>query len=807
MVLLDADGRVLLWGPMAETMLGWDATQAVGHLLAGLIPTDRPADPGHELLDTLLRHRRWTGRLTLRHRDGRPVELSGRAELLDHPNGTPLVLAILVENERVQAVEQDLATLDGLFTASPLGIGVFDTELRYARVNDALSRLAGLSEAELLGRTTLDVLPPSMAQRVHRLQAEVLRTGQPVTDLVVPSPDGLGARSLSVGRITDRSGRPMGVTNIVLDITERRDAQTKIERARQRLALLDDVGGAIADLLDVRRIGEALAGAIVPRFADLAGVELLAVVASGGEPPTAHDRARGPLLQVGLASVAPHPELERVLRQGEEAFEPAGPFLRSVLDTGVPFLAQTRAELRAATSQDEVVAELVRELDVNSLITVPLRARGTVLGLLVITRSGHRPAFDGEDLALAMELTARAGITLDNARLYARERDAALTLQRSLLPQTLPEQPGVRFTHRYLPGSRGTEIGGDWFDVIPLVGGRVAFVVGDATGHGLQAAAAMGRLRTAVRTLAALDLSPAHLLARLNDAGRDIAPHLDDPLMATCLYAEYDPLSRECRLAKAGHLPPVLVVRDADSGRWTARPLDLPSGAPLGVDGVPFEELCVDVPEGSVLVLYTDGLLETRDGDILTRVDELCELLCGLVGELTDAEAALDGVCDAVIEQMRPAISSSESDDLALLAARLGSLPEDRVATWTFPADPAMLPAIGGTVDHRLREWGLGGLAERAGRLVDRLLREAMAGTGRSVAVRMVYGASLMVEVTARTPEPGYRDGGEQLLAAHQARRWGIRHGPIGPAVWFELPLPDGWSGAGRDDQVPPGPG
>ncbi|MFD5322247.1 SpoIIE family protein phosphatase, partial [Streptomyces sp. NPDC127098] len=630
MVLLDSEGRILLWGPMAEKILGWDAAQAVGRPLTGLIPTDRPVDPGHDLLDTLLRHRRWTGRLTLSHREGRPVELRARAELLDHPNGTPLVLAILVENERLRAVEQDLATLDGLFSASPLGIGVFDTELRYTRVNEALSRLAGLPDAELLGRTTLDVLPRSMAERIHGLQTEVLRTGQPVIDLVVPSPDGLGARSVSIGRITDRAGQPMGVTNIVLDITERRDAQTKIERARQRLALLDDVGGAIADLLDVRRIGEALAGAIVPRFADLAGVELLSLVASGGEPPTAHDRARGPLLQVGFATVEPRPDVRRALRRGEEtAFEPIGPFLRSVLDTGAPYLAETRAELRAATAYDPRVAELLRELDVNSLITVPLRARGTVLGLLVVTRSGHRPAFDGEDLALAMELTARAGITLDNARLYARERDAALTLQRSLLPRTLPEQPGVRFTHRYLPASRGTEVGGDWFDVIPLVGGRVAFVVGDATGHGLPAAAAMGRLRTAVRTLAALDLPPAHLLARLNDAGRDIAPSLDDPLLATCLYAEYDPLSRECRLAKAGHLPPVLVVRDADSGRWTASPLDLPSGAPLGVDGVPFEELRVDVPEGSVLVLYTDGLLETRDGDILARVDELCELLCG----------------------------------------------------------------------------------------------------------------------------------------------------------------------------------
>ncbi|MFD5319813.1 hypothetical protein [Streptomyces sp. NPDC127098] len=167
--------------------------------------------------------------------------------------------------------------------------------------------------------------------------------------------------------------------------------------------------------------------------------------------------------------------------------------------------------------------------------------------------------------------------------------------------------------------------------------------------------------------------------------------------------------------------------------------------------------------------------------------------LVGGRGGAPPDEAALDGVCDTVIEQLRPAVGSSESDDLALLAARLGSLPPDRVATWTFPAAPAMLPAIGGTVDHRLRGWGLGALAERAGRLVDRLARDAMAGEDRSVAVRMVYGASLMVEVTAPLPEPGYRDGAEQLLTAHQARRWGTRHGPIGHAVWFELPLPESW--------------
>ncbi|GAB2916143.1 SpoIIE family protein phosphatase [Streptomyces mayteni] len=788
MVMLDIRGRILFWGPKAEEILGWDAAATVGRSLADLLPAERPA-PGRDVLRALLARRTWNGRLAVCHRDGHTVELRCRAELFPDPGSVPRVLAILLENARYEAVEQSLAALDGLFTASPLGIAVFDAEQRYVRVNDALARLGGIPVAELLGRTVLDVLPPEMARRIHGLQREVLRTGEPVTDLVISSPDGLGARSVSMGRLTDRAGRPLGVVNIILDITERRDVEGKIERARQRLALLDDVGGAIADLLDVRRIGETLANALVPRFADLAGVELLSGVVAGGEPPTAHERASGPLSQIGFASRAHPPALDSRLRRSEQdgSFEPNAPFLRPVLDTGVPYLGETRTELLAATAGDPNVASVLRELDVNSLITVPLRARGTVLGLLVVTRSGDRRAFDRDDLALAMELTARAGITLDNARLYARERDAALTLQRSLLPQTLPEQPGVQFAHRYVPGSRGTEIGGDWFDVIPLVGGRVAFVVGDATGHGLHAAAAMGRLRTAVRTLAALDLRPAHLLSRLNDAGRDIAPRLSDPLMATCLYAEYDPLSRQCTLAKAGHLPPVLIHPDPATGRWAASQLDLPSGAPLGVEGVPFEEVRIGVPEGSVLVLYTDGLVETRDRDITAGVDSLCALL----GELTGPEVSLEGICDAVIERLPAAAGGQESDDVALLAARLGSLPADRVADWSFPADPALLPTVGETVAGQLRDWALGSLTDPALRLVDRLVAGAMEHPDEPVAVRMVHGASLMIEVSAPAGGPLGQDDGELLLAAHQARRWGTRHGPIGHAFWFELALPE----------------
>ena len=378
----------------------------------------------------------------------------------------------------------------------------------------------------------------------------MLRTGRPVVDILTPAPYGAGARSVSYSRLTDRDGNVLGLTCTVMDITERRDALAKVEQARQRLALLDHVAGALRTLLDVRPTARAFARALVPRFADYAAVMLYGAVAYGGELPAPGAPARSPLLQLGVAARESGPAVDRLLHVGQDvAFQPDS-FFADALVTATPHLVRSREELIEATYPGDPKVQAAADLDIQSLLAVPLSARGTVLGLLVLSRTAARDPFDEEDLALATEIADRAGVSLDNARLYDREREGALMLQRSLLPQHVPAPPGVRVAYRYVPGSSGAEVGGDWFDVIPLAGGRVAFVVGDVMGHGLQAAATMGRLRTAVRTLAGLDLSPHELLQRVGELADDLTPSPDEPLMATCVYAVYDPSTRRCCLSQ-----------------------------------------------------------------------------------------------------------------------------------------------------------------------------------------------------------------------------------------------------------------
>ncbi|GAB2788594.1 SpoIIE family protein phosphatase [Streptomyces daliensis] len=793
-VMLDGEGRILLWSPMTEEILGWTANQLVGRPIQEYI---EDGDVSLRVRRTLRHEHHWRGILHIRHAEGHTVEVEGRASALHDTDRNPFVLANIVETSRLRAVEHDLAALDALFASSPLGIALFDGDKRFVRVNEALTRLNHSTPEEHLGKTVHEVLPAAMAEEISQVQSVVLETGRSVVDMVMPSPDGAGARSVSYSRLTDHNGEVLGVSCTVMDITERKEALEKIEAARQRLALLDDVGVALGDLLDVRAISQALASALVPRFADYSGVQLLSAVAHGGELPDSGPLAGTPLLQLGVAARYDGPAVERMLRVGQDiAFQP-GSFFGQALLTGTPHLAASQEELLAATYPGDPKVQAALDLGIHSLMAVPLRARGIVLGLLVISRAGQREPFDRDDLALTMELADRAGTSLDNARLYAREREGALMLQRSLLPQRVPEPPGVRVAYRYVPGSSGTEVGGDWFDVIPLAGGRVALVVGDVMGHGLRAAATMGRLRTAVRTLAGLDLPPDELVRRVNDLADDIAQDPDDPLIATCVYAVYDPSTRRCTLCKAGHVPPLLLVPDAEGG-WEAHVMELPSGAPIGVGGVDFESVETELDEGCVLVLYTDGLIENRDEDITEGLDRLrAKLTCG-PGDHAGERPRLEDACEALIADFAQREGAGSADDVALLMAKLGGLPEGSAASWTFPAESYAVRRAREVVRETLREWGLEALEDTAVLLVSELVTNSARYAHGPIGVRMVRGTSLLVEVSDPLPDPPREraateedEGGRGIqLVAREARRWGTRHGAMGKTVWCELALP-----------------
>jgi anti-sigma regulatory factor (Ser/Thr protein kinase) len=362
-------------------------------------------------------------------------------------------------------------------------------------------------------------------------------------------------------------------------------------------------------------------------------------------------------------------------------------------------------------------------------------------------------------------------------------------LQRSLLPQSVPEPPGVQLAFRYVPGSSGAAAGGDWFDVIPLAGGRIALVVGDVMGHGLRAAATMGRLRTAVRTLAGLDMAPDELLRRINDLGDDLAQSRAEGWMATCVYAVYDPSTRRCTLARAGHLPPVLVCPEDGPDGGAVRQLDIPAGVPLGVGGVEFESAEVGIPDGAVLVLYTDGLVETRGEDISEGIERLCDVL-----RRSRGNDSLEGACDDLLDGMA---HGREPDDVALLMARLGGLPEGSTASWTFTAEPSAVRQARRHVRETLHEWGLYGLVDVTVLLVSELVTNSLRYAHGPIGVRMVRGTSLLVEVSDPLPDPPRErsaseedEGGRGLqLVARASRRWGTRHGPLGKTVWFELAL------------------
>ncbi|MBB1242486.1 SpoIIE family protein phosphatase [Streptomyces durbertensis] len=795
-VILDIGGRVLLWSPTTEDLLGWRAEEAAGRRFTEFMTlSDGAGDFTLRVYGQLRRGRVWRGFVSGRHRDGYGVDLQAQAALLEDADGEPFILANVVEISRLRAIEHDLAALDALFDSSPLGIALFDEQKRFVRVNKALAELNRTPVEELLGRTVKDVLPAFMADEIYKVQSAVLETGRTIVDMVMPAPDGLGARSVSYSRLTDRSGNVLGVSCTIMDITERREALRKIDRARQRLKLLDDVSVALGDLLDVRRISRALARALVPRFSDYAGVMLRTEVVQGAELPETAPRLGVPLLQLGVAAKTAGSRVERMLRAGQDVALAPDSFFATVLRTGRPHLATSQRELLDATYPGDPKVQAALDLDIHSLMCVPLSARGIVLGLLVISRAGEREGFDQDDVTLTMELAGRAGVSLDNARLYAREREGALMLQRSLLPQSVPSLPGVRVGFRYVPGSSGTEVGGDWFDVIPLAGGRVALVVGDVMGHGLRAAATMGRLRTAVRTLAPLDLPPHELLRRINDLADDLAQGPEEPLMATCVYAVYDTSTRQCSVALAGHVPPLLVHTPPTGGQRRAVPLDLPAGAPLGVgDDVRFESVDFTVEEGAVLVLYTDGLIESRGEDITEGLGRLVRRLSGS-GEPFDIE----DTCDDLLGLLTPGgRAPSQGDDVALLVAQLGGLPDDSSASWTFPTETRAVRRARREVRAVLHRWGLDELADEAVLLVSELVTNSLRYAHGPIGVRMVRGSSLLVEVSDSLPDPPRQrvpdpddEGGRGIqLVAQAARRWGTRQGPVGKTVWFELNLP-----------------
>jgi PAS domain S-box-containing protein len=660
-VVLDTSGRIVLWSPQAEELFGYGAGEALGQYAARLMVHERHFElVGKLFADVMRTGQSWAGGFPIRHKDGSTRLVEFRNMRLLDDRGDVYALGLCADQSTVRRLEQDVALSERMVKQSPIGYAVLDTQLRYVSVNPALEKINGVPAAEHVGRTLREVLPMLDSEPVETDARQVLDTGVPVIDNTLvgrtpADPDEDHAWAHSLYRLEDAMGNVLGVAVTVVDITEQHRASMEAEAARRRLAVIADASARIGTTLELERTACELAEVAVPELADLAAVDLLDSVVEGrrstlGPSESAVIRALAVRPQDGSDAVLAADPPGRIARYGPDRL--VTECVRSGEAVLVPHVKDTDLPRIGRCPE---AAELLARAGLHSYLAVPLIARGEVLGALDLKRTRNPAPFDDDDVLLARELAARAAVQIDNARWYQNARNTALTLQRSLLPSSPPVTTGLEVASRYQPAGATSEVGGDWFDVIPLEGGKTALVVGDVMGSGLSAAATMGRLRTATTTLAALGLDPALLLEHLDKTTSAL-----DHSIATCMYAVHDPHLRQCRIANAGHLPPARLR--------PGRPpelLDLPTGVPLGVGGIAFSTVTVDFEPGDELVFYTDGLVETRSHSLDERLDFLLSLL-------DDPARPLEETCDLLLRTLH---HPDNHDDVALLIARAQELP------------------------------------------------------------------------------------------------------------------------------------
>ncbi|MET9609491.1 SpoIIE family protein phosphatase [Streptomyces sp. NPDC006512] len=646
----DADGLVVEWSLAAQDLLGHRPEDILGRPgTAVLVP-----EANQELADDLTRRvqagETVVGTLPVRHRDGHRVAMEMWIVPAADPQGRTGALLIAVETSEVLHMRDSLAALQSLFTQSPIGLATLGPDLRFLRVNDALARMNGVPAADHLGKRLTEVVPGVNAAALEETMRKVLECGSAVVDVrrtgrTPADPDHDRTWSCSYAPLLDGSGRRLGLIASLIDITEGQRAQLEAERARTRFALLAEAGTRIGTTLDLNQTAREIVDMLVPQLADSADVQVLEAALDPDESAASN---HGVLRR--LAATFPDPAAPTARLAAGQTFQvPSGTVYERVVTEGIPMNLYA-SDVPALITDPRAQALRDYLATLGSARMVPLVARGKVLGAVAVTRVRGREPFDAQDCVLIEDLVSRAALNIDNARMYTNQRRAALTLQRSLSNSALPEVAGLELTGRYLPAS-DHDVGGDWFDVIQLPRGRTGLVIGDVMGHGIHAAAVMGQLRTAVRTLAREDVPPARLLQSLDAVVAD----LGEDEMATCVYAVHDPATGGCAIARAGHPPPAVVTADG-----TVTFLDGPPGTPLGTGGRDFRTEEVPLPPGSLLALYTDGLIEARDRDLDEGMERLGRAL-------ERAGQPLDELCEGILAELLP---RAPEDDVAVLLAR-----------------------------------------------------------------------------------------------------------------------------------------
>jgi hypothetical protein len=641
-----------------------------------------------------------------------------------------------------------------------------------------------LDSAELVGAHLSDLIAtPSTADSALTTLMDAVRAGREAT-AVLPIGTREGRRVETVASVQPMLGETPGLAALAVLKMPPTQHERFVDPALMRHSLLDDTFRQIGATLDLDQVARGLINILVPHFCTQAGLLVLENVAAGDEFPVHPPDGSQMLRRLAVATDDGSPGWDATFPTGEVLLYPPGTPYVECMDTGKPVRVATM-DREAAISIAESwlrrpVADLLSEA---SMLLLPLATKDASLGFLVCTRkSGYRP-FDDYDSEIGMEFASRAGIFIDNARQYNRERTTALTLQRSLLPTGLSHPSSVDVQHRYLPGSKLIEVGGDWYESIALPGARVALVVGDVAGHGVRAAVTMGRLRTAIHTLATLELPPADSLQQLNELMTSLGER--EPHFATCAYALYDAVTGSCEMASAGHLPPLLVRPDG-----TGEFLDTSPAPPLGVGEFPIESRTYQIEDGSLLVLYTDGLVEDRQRDIDDGLNFLRDVFKGEA-----ARSSLNDLCRAALAGV---YAHQQRDDIAILIARLSKIPADHHVAWTLPAELISASQARCLIREPLQRWGLSELVPTTELLVSELVTNAIRHATGEVTLRMVLEGSLVCEVldgSAALPRLRHAGRDEECgrgleVVSQLAQRWGARRTPQGKIVWCEQALP-----------------
>ena len=632
----------------------------------------------------------WAERTGLRMLEGTPFAPGDspldRATAADSVYGEPVVLAgdgagrtmwatgFPVPQERqdlallvmfdIESLPDDAQIRDRAVVAAGLSFTISDPrqdDNPLVYVNPAFERTTGYRAEEVLGRNCRFLQGPETDPAgVARVRAAIQGEQHAVVTLLNHRKDGTAFwNELSLSPVYDGEGTLTHFVGIQADVTARvlveqererhlaaeQAARADAERAQRRLALLAEATSMLAATLEVEESLRRLTELCVPLMADWCMVELVGKEGDVRRVASAHiDPAKADVLH-RIEELAPYKRTEH------------SPVVR-VIASGEPELFHRVPDAVVADlSEGDELADAYRAVGFHSAIVVPLRARRQVLGALTLVTASSGRVYEEDDLSMAADLARRAALTVDNARLYEREHEVAMALQRSLLPQ-LPQVPGLDRAARYLPGSTAAQVGGDWYDLFALPDGAVGIAVGDVMGHDLTAAAAMGQLRSVLRSYAWQGDGPALVLDHLDQ----LVQGLEMAQLATAVYGRLrlpgDGRPGSLRLANAGHLPPVVRTPDG-TARLVRATHSLLVGAALGTQR---DEVEVELQSGSLVVMCTDGLVEQRGLD----PDDGLERLRAAV-ETVDGKDA-ETVCDELLQALD---GTDRDDDVALLVVRV----------------------------------------------------------------------------------------------------------------------------------------